>query len=228
MLTSTVFWNEDRSVSTMGPKWGLAAALLTRMSRRPHFDWISANAPSIWSMSPIWQASASAEPPPATMASATAWQAPALRLETMTWAPRDARSSAIAWPMPRLAPVTSAIFPVMSNGSAWEMSGIPPLSISDQALFFRYFQMRRHIERCEAQSPSPVGQDCQAGIDDRPVEFDGLGVGQAKDVLANGGNGAARGEDRQVLGRFASADRRLQAGDAAVAKIAPALRIVGI
>jgi hypothetical protein len=50
------------------------------------------------------------------MASATSWQASALRLEITTLAPSFAKSSAEERPMPRLEPVMTATFPVRSNG----------------------------------------------------------------------------------------------------------------
>src|SRR5690242_20699046 len=57
-----------------------------------------------------------ASPPDALMPSATSLQASALREETTTLAPSLARSSAEERPMPRLEPVTTATFPVRSNG----------------------------------------------------------------------------------------------------------------
>jgi hypothetical protein len=88
--------------------------------------------------------------------------------------------------------------------------------------------MGHRIERREPQPPSAVGRNCQAGIQDRPVQFDGLGSRQTKDVLTNGGNGAARGKDRQLPKGLASIDRGLQAGDAAAAETPPCLRIVAV
>src|SRR6476620_4930550 len=57
-----------------------------------------------------------ASPPAFLMPSATSWQASALRLETTTFAPSLASSSAEERPMPRLEPVMTATFPVRSNG----------------------------------------------------------------------------------------------------------------
>ncbi len=99
----------------MCPKYGLAAALLTRMSSLPWVSLMWPNTASICAISPMWQAKASAEPPSALMASATVWQSSILRLDTITWAPCSASSLAISSPMPRLAPVTRAIFPFRSN-----------------------------------------------------------------------------------------------------------------
>src|SRR6267378_1026055 len=49
------------------------------------------------------------------MAAASSSRSACLRLERTTWAPYSARASAIALPMPRLAPVISATRPVRSN-----------------------------------------------------------------------------------------------------------------
>src|SRR6185295_14367551 len=57
-----------------------------------------------------------ASPPAALMPSATSLQASAFRDEITTLAPSFARSSADERPMPRLEPVTTATFPVRSNG----------------------------------------------------------------------------------------------------------------
>src|SRR5579875_1934324 len=56
-----------------------------------------------------------ASPPRSAIARATASHASGLRLETTTRAPCWARRSAIARPMPRLDPVTTATLPVRSN-----------------------------------------------------------------------------------------------------------------
>jgi hypothetical protein len=56
-----------------------------------------------------------AVPPAAVIASATGWQPSAFRLDTTTFAPWLASSSAIARPMPRLDPVTMATLPVRSK-----------------------------------------------------------------------------------------------------------------
>ena len=68
-------------------------------------------------MSPMWQTIARASPPASVIRCATAAQASALRLETTTFAPRSANALAIASPIPRLAPVTTATLPFRSNMS---------------------------------------------------------------------------------------------------------------
>ena len=60
--------------------------------------------------------------------------------------------------------------------------------------------MRHRIERRQSQPPSAVEQNCQAGIQDRPVHCDGLGIGQTKDVLADG-------KDRQLPRGLAAASK---------------------
>src|SRR3954463_3937512 len=57
-----------------------------------------------------------ASPPDFLRASATSWQASALRLEITTLAPSFANSSAEERPMPRLEPVMTATVPERSNG----------------------------------------------------------------------------------------------------------------
>src|ERR1700749_3842501 len=71
------------------------------------------------------QAMTWASPPDLLMPSATSWQASALRLEITTLAPSLASSSAEERPMPRLEPVTTATFPVRSNGGVF-IAGFAP------------------------------------------------------------------------------------------------------
>src|SRR6185503_5591123 len=66
----------------------------------------------------------------ALMASATSWQASALRLEITTFAPWSAIASAIARPMPRDEPVITATFPLRSNRLIRVSSGWAALSPS--------------------------------------------------------------------------------------------------
>src|SRR3990167_3052413 len=157
MLTSTVFWKADRSVSNTLPNCGLVAALLTRMSRRPNCSRICANTLLICSISPIWQAIAVALPPSAMMASATPWQPSILRLETITWAPCWASSLAMASPIPRLAPETKAILPSRSNSVVLDMD----VSFLVEGLFGR-LQLR-------------LGDDLQAHLLQQFVHLDELG-----------------------------------------------------
>src|SRR4051812_28250418 len=79
-----------------------------------------------------------ASPPAAQMPSATSLQASALRDDTTTLAPSLASSSAEERPMPRLEPVTTATFPVRSNGVFFMGVGL------------RCFHLPRHCERSEA------------------------------------------------------------------------------
>ena len=75
-------------------------------------------------MSPMLQAIGVALPPAARMAAATASHPSCLRLETITSAPCSANAVAIASPMPRLAPDTTATLSVRSNDTAMIVS--PP------------------------------------------------------------------------------------------------------
>src|SRR5881628_2813541 len=78
------------------------------MSIRPKASRVWATAPSTWRASPTSQATASARRPSARTRSATGSSASFRRLHTATWAPTRASSTAIARPIPRLAPVTIA------------------------------------------------------------------------------------------------------------------------
>src|SRR3990167_8467082 len=157
MLTSTVFWKADRSVSSTLQNCGLVAALLTRMSRRPNCSRICAKTLLICSISPIWQAIAVAWPPSAMIASATAWQPSSLRLETITWAPCWASSLAMDSPMPRLAPETKAILPSRSN--SW---------VLDMGIYFL-------VERLFGRLQLRLGNDLQAHLLQQLVHLHELG-----------------------------------------------------
>src|SRR5580704_16580855 len=63
----------------------------------------------------MWHAMAVASRPSLRIAAATSSLASSLRLDTTTFAPARARASAIARPIPRLDPVTTAVLPVRSN-----------------------------------------------------------------------------------------------------------------
>src|SRR5579875_1596892 len=106
-----------------GPKYGLSAALHTRMSMPPQRAIVPSTKARNWSLCTMSQGITAAAPPRAAIASATSAQAGALRLDTTTFAPCSANRSAMARPMPREAPVTTAIFPVRSNS----VSGIRTL-----------------------------------------------------------------------------------------------------
>src|SRR4030095_7432533 len=78
------------------------------MSRRPNVSTVRATARSTWRASPTSQATASARRPSARTAVATGSSASARRLQTTTSAPTRASSTAMARPIPWLAPVTIA------------------------------------------------------------------------------------------------------------------------
>src|SRR5215210_3566700 len=86
-------------------------ALLTRMSMRPKRCAISSNAFSTCCALDTSQAMAIASAPAASTASTVSWQASAERSKTATFAPSCARRMASAAPMPRAAPVTTAVRP---------------------------------------------------------------------------------------------------------------------
>src|SRR6267378_7389530 len=78
------------------------------MSMRPNVSTVRATAWSTWRASPTSQATASARRPSARTAVTTGSSASARRLQTTTCAPTRASSTAIARPIPWLAPVTIA------------------------------------------------------------------------------------------------------------------------
>src|SRR5215831_10005874 len=78
------------------------------MSIRPNAPRACATASSTWRASPTSHATASARRPSARTRSATGSSASRRRLHATTWAPTRASSTAIARPIPWLAPVTIA------------------------------------------------------------------------------------------------------------------------
>src|SRR5881397_1308294 len=78
------------------------------MSIRPKASRVWATAPSTCRASPTSHATARTRRPSARARSATGSSASFRRLHTATWAPTRASSTAIARPIPRLAPVTIA------------------------------------------------------------------------------------------------------------------------
>src|SRR5215469_5328813 len=85
------------------------------MSTRPHVSRVLATRFSICALSEMRAVTAIASPPAARIAPATSSQGARLRAEIVTLAPASARHSAIARPMPRLAPVTIATLPARSK-----------------------------------------------------------------------------------------------------------------
>src|SRR5712671_5110715 len=84
------------------------------------------------------QAMTQASPPCWRMSRATASQASALRLDITTLAPSRAIASALARPMPRLEPVTTATLPSRLNGDAvsWaRLSSVMALPIGLREIF---------------------------------------------------------------------------------------------
>ena len=117
-FTAMILSKAPGVVSSTGPNTGFTAALLTRMSRPPN---IAAARATMSSASPSFE-TLQAMPPasaPAAFNSATvASTASCLRLTATTLAPARAKARAIAFPMPRVPPVTSAILPSREKRSA--------------------------------------------------------------------------------------------------------------
>src|SRR5258706_7600624 len=101
----------------MVPKYGLTAALQTKMSMRPHRSLVRETNASTSALREILQGMTVASPPSPRIALATSSHGSGLRLETTTLAPRRAIHSAIERPMPRLDPVITATLPSRRNGS---------------------------------------------------------------------------------------------------------------
>src|SRR3954467_12448497 len=108
MLTWNVLSNRAGSMPMVGPAYGLAAALFTRMSRPPKRSTVAATQASAISMSPAFPAN-TATPPP--MSAAAICKPSILREVIMTLAPASTNPAAMAFPMPFEAPVTSATLP---------------------------------------------------------------------------------------------------------------------
>src|SRR5262249_55331944 len=95
---------------------GLTAALHTRMSMPPHCLIVPSTNASTSLRRDTLHGMTIASPPFSFMPAATASHRSCLRLDTTTLAPRPARHSTMARPMPLLDPVTTATLPERSNG----------------------------------------------------------------------------------------------------------------
>src|SRR5712691_1071920 len=104
-LISTILSNCPSSTSRHGPCAIFVAALFTRMSMRPNWRTAESTRFRIWSILPIWQATAFTLGP---ISRATWSSVSCLRPQMTTFAPSRTKTSAMALPMPRLAPVTIA------------------------------------------------------------------------------------------------------------------------
>src|SRR5260370_28203789 len=96
-------------MSMLSPIYGLVAALLTRMSTTPNRSTVAWMQASACSGSPALAANVATLPPGIVAASSS--RASALRDDSMTLAPAAAYDAAIAAPIPRDAPVTTAVLP---------------------------------------------------------------------------------------------------------------------
>src|ERR1700691_1498517 len=130
VLTPTVFIARGTSMSIMGPKYGFVAALLTRMSTAPKRSTVASTHARAASASPAF-ASNHATPSPPISSATLASDAPR-REEIMTRAPCATNASAIARPMPRDAPVTTATLPA-SCGCPVLIGASPARHSSDHA-----------------------------------------------------------------------------------------------
>src|SRR5215218_3290141 len=110
MFVSAILRAASRSRSISGPNTGLIPVLFTSRSSGPNADAARSTVSARWSGSSDRPATASATSGPPSVS--TAWSsASGLRAVMTTRAPSATRRWAIARPMPRLAPVTSAVRP---------------------------------------------------------------------------------------------------------------------
>src|ERR1700736_1344282 len=96
-------------MSMLGPMYGFVAALLTRMSSTPNRSTVPCTHASAWSGAPALVAKVA--PLSLGIVAATSSRASALREDNMTLAPAAANATAVAAPIPREAPVISAVLP---------------------------------------------------------------------------------------------------------------------
>ena len=115
-LTRKFLSHCSRVASTTNPKWTLAPALLTRMSTAPNRSTVASMQARASSGSPALAANAATSSPGSPLT--TSSSASCLRDENITDAPARAYAVAIAQPMPRDAPVTSATLPRRSIAGA--------------------------------------------------------------------------------------------------------------
>src|SRR5437762_1406020 len=108
MLTWNVLSNRAGSMPMVGPAYGLAAALFTRMSRPPKRSMVAATQASAVSMSPALPANTATSPP---MSAAAISNPSILRAVSITLAPASTNPATMAFPMPFEAPVTRATLP---------------------------------------------------------------------------------------------------------------------
>src|ERR1044071_6356680 len=230
MLTSMVFWNAVTSVSRIGPKYGFAAPLFTRMSMRPWAWSISAQMFLICSSSPMWHARTSALPPAARISWATRSQSSGLRLDTITSAPWAASAFAIDSPMPREAPVTSAILPDRSNifsdaVMSWAFCGSafrPTSSSVGDGFRRRLLEVREVVEVGEADASGLVEQARHRAVHQRGVEVGGAGIGrrraEGRRRLRQRGDARSRGPAMAREAAGGDARKRVAAAAQPVAK----------
>ena len=122
-FTSSVSWKSS-SVSSSSEASLRTPALLTRMSRRPHSSTTRSSVRSTAKASVMSLVKDSASPPPRAICSAV-WVTPAAsRSRSATCAPARASIRAVAAPMPRPAPVTTATRP--SSDRTFGISGMSP------------------------------------------------------------------------------------------------------
>src|SRR5580658_5933795 len=136
-----------------------------------------------------------AEPPAASISSTTAWQSARRRLETMVCAPCAASSLAMAAPMPRLAPLTTAILPVRSNRLDAAMSvALVESAVGNQVSIAGPVQMRRGVVTDQIVALRLDGNLGHRGVDQRPAECECLLARRMQQRVDDDGDGTSGGE----------------------------------
>src|SRR5947209_2077467 len=136
-LRSSIRFHSPTSASGIGPS-SMTPALLTRVSSRPKCATVSATTARARCSSVTSASSTSASPPAARMRAASASSRSRRRATSATCAPCAASATAVASPIPELAPVTSATVP----------SSVPAMALRCRRLEERPRELRR-IERRE-------------------------------------------------------------------------------
>src|SRR5262249_32708498 len=154
--------------SISGPK-PAAPALVTGMSRRPHWVWVRANRRSTSRSSPTSVGTTRAVPPPAVMSWETTSRVCCVRAASTTWTPDCARERAVARPIPEPAPVTTAarpcksgvVIPLLAVVLEEILGGFPQADSRQAGAEFRFEQV-----------PDDFDDVLAGGV--QPVEFGGV------------------------------------------------------
>src|SRR5687767_209726 len=182
------------------------AALLTRMSRRPHVDTAAATARAMpdWSETSVFVACAVSPSfrRSAAAASTTSWS----RSHIRTRAPSPASRRAAAKPMPRAAPVTSATL-------SWSRPVIASLRVQAEVGAFGQGLAAIHDDRCARDVFGVVGGEEQHGVGDVARRAEAAERDHVRHRLDEGGAAALLHAFGQDVAGFHAIDRDAVAGE---------------